>query len=102
MDLSFEGFDWDEGNAEKCRAHGVSIEEIERALIGQTLVIVHDTKHSKNEDRYIAVCRTVKHRDLFVGFTFRNVAGRKLLRPITTRYMHRKEVERYGQTHTTI
>jgi len=102
IDLSFEGFDWDEGNAEKCRAHGVSIEEIESALLQKALVIVRDAKHSKDEVRHVAICRTVNGRDLFVGLTFRIVAGRKLLRPITARYMHRKEVERYGQTHTTI
>ena len=102
MDTSFEGFDWDEGNAEKCRAHGVSIGEIENALISKALVIVRDAKHSKDEVRYIAVCRTVNGRDLFVGLTFRIVTGRKLLRPITARYMHRKEVERYGKAHTTV
>ena len=72
----FEGFDWDEGNAEKCRAHGVSIEEIESALISKTRVIVHDVKHSEDERRHVAIGRTVKGRDLFVGFTFRIVAGR--------------------------
>ncbi len=102
MNTAFEGFDWDEGNAEKCRAHGVSIEEIESALIGESLAIIPDTQHSKDEGRYIGVGRTVNGRDLFVVFTFRIVAGRKLLRPITARYMHRKEAKRYGQTRTNI
>jgi uncharacterized DUF497 family protein len=102
MDAFFEGFDWDEGNAEKCRAHGVSIEEIESALISNALAIVRDVKHSNVERRYVAIGRTVEGRDLFVGFTFRIGDGRKLLRPITARYMHRKEVERYEQTHPTI
>jgi uncharacterized DUF497 family protein len=102
MDLSFEGFDWDESNVEKCRAHGVSIGEIENALIRKALAIMPDAKHSKDEGRYFGVGRTVNGRDLFVVLTFRIVAGRKLLRPITARYMHKKEVERYGQTHTTI
>ena len=102
MEFSFEGFDWDEGNAEKCRAHGVSVEEIESVLIIKALVIVRDVKHSELERRYVAIGRTGKGRDLFVGFTFRIVTGRKFLRPITARYMHRKEVERYEQTHTPI
>jgi uncharacterized DUF497 family protein len=102
MDTLFEGFDWDEGNAKKCRRHGVSIKEIESGLISKALVIMPDVKHSKDEGRYIAVCQTVNGRNLFVVLTFRIVAGRKLLRPITARYMHRKEAERYGQTHTTI
>jgi len=102
MNAFFEGFNWDEGNAEKCRAHGVSLREIEGALISKALVIVRDVKHSKVERRYVAIGRTGKGRDLFVGFTFRIVAGRKFLRPITARYMHRKEVERYEQTRTPI
>jgi len=98
MNTSFEGFDRDATNTGKCRAHDVSIGEIESALISKALVIMPDTKHSKDEGRYIAVGRAVSGRDLFVVFTFRMVAGRKLLRPITARYMHRKEVELYGQT----
>ena len=102
MDILFEGFDWDEGNAEKCRRHGVSIAEIESALISKALVIVPDAQQSKDENRCIAVCRTVNGRDLLVGFTLRIVDSRKLLRPITARYMHRKEVEHYGQTRTAV
>jgi uncharacterized DUF497 family protein len=96
MDVSFEGFDWDDGNAEKCRAHGVSIEEIESAMISKALAIMPDAKHSKDEGRYFGVGRTANGRGLFVVLTFRIVAGRKLLRPITARYMHGKEVEHYG------
>ena len=102
MDALFEGFDWDAANIDKCRSHGVSIREIETALISKTLVVIPDTKHSKDEGRYFAVCRTVQGRDLFVGFTFRIIAGRKFVRPVTARYMHRKEVERYEQTQTEI
>jgi len=102
MDALFEGFDWDGANTDKCQSHGVSIREIEIALVSKTLVIMPDTKHSKDEGRYFAVCRTVQGRDLFVVFTFRMVAGRKLLRPITARYMHRKEVKRFEQTNSEI
>jgi uncharacterized DUF497 family protein len=102
MDTTFESFDWDAANTDKCQSHGVSIREIEIALVSETRVIMPDMKHSKDEDRYFAVCRTAQSRDLFVVFTFRMEAGRKLLRPITARYMHRKEVERYEQTHTEI
>ncbi|MAF84047.1 MAG: BrnT family toxin [Gammaproteobacteria bacterium] len=102
MDVLFEGFNWDAGNTDKCRSHGVSIREIESALVSNTLVVIPDTKHSKDEGRYFAVCRTAQGRDLFVGFTFRMIAGKKLLRPVTARYMHRKEVKRYEQTQTKI
>ncbi len=78
------------------------IREIENALASETLVVIPDTKHSKDEGRYFAVCQTAQGRNLFVGFTFRMIAGRKLLRPVTARYMHRKEVKRYEQTQTKI
>ncbi len=102
MDVSLEGFDWDEANTGKCQSHGVLIREIEKALASKTLVIMPDMKHSKDEGRYIAICQTAQGRDIFIVFTFRIVAGRKLLRPITARYMHRKEAERYGKTNTEI
>jgi uncharacterized DUF497 family protein len=102
MDASFEGFDWDEANSGKCQSHGVSIREIEYALVSKPIVIMPDMKHSKDEGRYIAVFQTVHGRNIFMVFTFRMITGRKLLRPITARYMHRKEVKRYEQTHTEI
>ncbi len=102
MNAFFEGFDWDEGNAEKCLEHGVSIEEIESTLISRALMIIPDTKHSQDEGRYLAIGRTMNGRDLFLVLTLRIVAGRKLMRPISARYMHRKEVGRYEQTRTPI
>ncbi len=32
---------------------------------------------------------------MFMGVTFRMVDGKRLIRPITARYMHAKEVKRY-------
>jgi uncharacterized protein len=34
MNEAVSGFDWDEGNREKCRKQGVSIAEIEALLSG--------------------------------------------------------------------
>jgi|GEM_PF-379551 uncharacterized protein len=93
VDALFEGFDWDAANTDKCQSHGVSIRKIEIAVVSKTLVIMPDTKHSKDEGRYFAVCQTVQGRDLLVVFTFRMVAGRKLLRPITARYMPKEKAE---------
>lgn len=33
---------------------------------------------------------------MFVGFTFREVGGKRLIRPVTARYMHAKEAQRYA------
>lgn len=35
MNLTVAGFDWDDGNREKCVAHGVSIAEIEGVFRGE-------------------------------------------------------------------
>lgn len=56
-----------------------------------------DLKHSTGEDRYIAVGRDENGRAMFVAFTFREWNGERLIRPVTARYMHRKEIEGYEE-----
>lgn len=96
MTLLAEGFDWDDGNREKCQKHGVSIAEIE-AVLGGTPLVAPDPTHSKLEDRLIAIGKTPEGRAMFVAFTFRMRDGRRLLRPVSARYMHAKEARRYEQ-----
>lgn len=88
------GFDWDDGNFEKCQKHGVSPQEIE-ALLMSAPRIAPDLKHSSEENRFIAVGRNHARRPLYVAFTFRRKAGRLLIRPVSARYMHEKEVKAY-------
>jgi len=63
--LSVNGFDWDGGNRAKCQKHGVSIAAIE-ALFRENPRIAPDPKHSREEDRLIAIGRTSAGRPLFV------------------------------------
>jgi uncharacterized DUF497 family protein len=95
MDVAADGFDWDDGNRDKCQKHGLSIAEIEHVVSHAETLIVHDGKNSDSEQRYIAVGRTPAGRFAFVAFTPRNRDGRNLLRPISARHMHRKEVVKY-------
>jgi uncharacterized DUF497 family protein len=88
------GFDWDTGNLEKCQKHGVSVAEIE-ALLRSDPGIAPDPDHSAQEDRFIAVGRNAAGRPLFVAFTFRMKDGQRLIRPVSARYMHKKEIEGY-------
>ena len=88
------GFDWDSGNLAKCTKHGVSVAEIERLFEGSPR-IAPDLKHSGVEDRRIAIGRTTVGRALFVAFAFRVVDGTLRIRPVSARYMHRKEAEAY-------
>ncbi len=91
------GFDWDEGNRDKCVKHGVSIEEIE-ALFKHEISIGPDVAHSKEETRFLGVGRTAKGRGLFIVFTIRMRGDKRYIRPISARYMHYKELERYEKT----
>jgi uncharacterized DUF497 family protein len=92
--MHFGGFDWDAGNRWKCQRHGVSLEEIETLFSGEVKV-APDVPHSAREQRYIAVGRNAVGRPLFVAFTLRTSNGRRLIRPISARYMHAKEIARY-------
>lgn len=46
------GFDWDDGNREKCQKHGVMIAEIESVFAG-TPAIGPDAAHSTGETRFL-------------------------------------------------
>ena len=50
MPETFDGFDWDTGNREKCRKHGVSIAAIEDLFAGP-IAILPDPQHSEREKR---------------------------------------------------
>jgi uncharacterized protein len=90
------GFDWDEGNSAKCW-NRVSQEEIEYLFHQKDVFITPDIRHSENEDRYLAIGVSCKGRHIFVAFTFRNQQKENLIRPISARYMHEKEVLSYEE-----
>ncbi len=94
INFAVAGFEWDAGNRVKCQKHGVSIAEIE-ALFRNAPRIAPDPKHSGEEDRMIAVGRTGAGRPVFVAFTIRMRNRRRLIRPVTARYMHAKEIAAY-------
>jgi uncharacterized DUF497 family protein len=100
MTLRVSGFDWDEGNREKCQQHGVSIAEIED-LFTQSPRIAPDPRHSGDEDRLIAVGRTKAGRPVFMAFTIRTKSRRRLIRPVTARYMHAQEIAAYEKESAT-
>jgi uncharacterized DUF497 family protein len=94
---AFAGFDWDEGNRDKCRKHGVSIAEIESLFEGSPAFAI-DATHSGDEERLRAVGQVASGKFVFVVFTIRMRSGQPRIRPISARYMHRKEVRRYEET----
>jgi uncharacterized DUF497 family protein len=88
------GFDWDAANRLKCQKHGLSVEDVE-AVFGDEFHVTPDTAHSRAETRFIAVGRGDGVRPIFVAFTLRRREGKAMIRPISARYMHRKEIARY-------
>jgi uncharacterized protein len=92
----FDGFDWDAGNLDKCLLHGMTVDEIESLFAGTPLV-GPDPYDPDIEMRWRAIGRTAADRVAFVVFTRREVDGKALLRPISARYMHAKEVQKYEQ-----
>ena len=95
------GFDWDRGNLEKCQKDSVEIAEIESAF-SQTMAVFPDPTHSKGEERFIGIGKTNKDRNLFIAFTLRNHSDEVLIRPISARYMHQKEIDHYEKEITKI
>lgn len=95
--MDFSGFDWDGGNHAKCQKHGVPIVVIERMFLAGVTVFP-DPTHSQTEERYLAIGESEEGRGVFVAFTLRRRDGAFFIRPISARYMHKKEAEHYAQT----
>lgn len=90
--MKIAGFDWDKGNIGHCQKHGLSPEEIEDVFENSPAVFPDPFP---DERRYRAIGKTDKGRFAYVVFMFREVDGKTYLRPISARYMHRKEVDNY-------
>ena len=94
MSVNVAGFDWDDGNLEKCQKHGVSVADIE-SLFQWPIAVFPDHTHSKGEERFKAIGKNDKGRHILIVFTLRRRKDETLIRPISARYMHRKEIARY-------
>lgn len=97
----FSGFEWDEGNRTKCQKHGVSLPEIEGLFLDGELHVAPDVAHSTQESRFLAIGRAGS-RHVFLAFTIRERGGKRFIRPISARYIHRKEIESYEKAHPTV
>ncbi len=90
------GFDWDAGNREKCRKHGVSLAAVE-TLFHRPIALYRDAAHSRDEERFKAIGKTDAGRSVVIVFTLRQRAGESFVRPISARYMHAKEIANYEE-----
>lgn len=92
--MKFDGFDWDDGNAAKCEKHGVTLDEIEELLSGP-FGLQPDLAHSTDETRFRAIGAIESGRWIFCVITLRQMGSWTLLRPISARFMHAREVAYY-------
>ncbi|HYU11069.1 MAG TPA: BrnT family toxin [Stellaceae bacterium] len=90
------GFDWDRANRDKCQKHGVSIDAIEAAF-RKPIAVVPDPAHSGVEERFKAIGVTDEGRHILIVFALRIREGETFIRPISARYMHRREVRYYEE-----
>ncbi len=89
-----EGFQWDPGNSNKnFYKHKVSNAECEQVFFNQPIIVLDDTKHSEDENRWYLLGRTDQDRFLFVVFTIRE----NFIRVISARDMNKKEREIYNE-----
>lgn len=92
--MEVAAFDRDDGNRSKCQKHGVSPAAIE-AIFRKPIAVLPDPAHSKSEERFMAIGKSQEGRGIFVMFTLRTRRRKTLIRPISARYMHKKEMDHY-------
>jgi len=99
LGVKIVGVEWDDGNWPKCGKHGVGQDEVEYALRHMKFCI-----HQENtkETRFRTASRIPNGRAVFIVYTHRERDGKIYLRPISTRYMHGKEVAQYEQIEETM
>lgn len=86
------GFDWDEGNINKNKEkHNVEYRECEEIFSNKPLVFIEDKLHSQTENRWGALGKTNKGRQLSVYFTIR----KDKIRVISARDQSKKDRSAY-------
>ena len=84
-------FQWDSGNIDKNKKHGVEDKDAEEVFFDKKRFIFKDKLHSQKEERFRIIGKTKHGKLLFVAFTIR---GRKI-RIISARNINKKEVYLY-------
>ena len=92
--IEFTSIEVDSGNRAKLKKHGVSLDDI-AFCFSHSVLVLKDDKHSDIEERSLAVGEDKKSRAILIVFTVREKEKEVLLRPISARYMHKKERDNY-------
>ena len=93
IELSFE---WDPGKAaSNAGKHGVTFEEAKTVFHDEYALLIDDPDHSKSEDRFILMGRSLRGRVLVVVHCFRQ--GGKVIRLISARLAGKQERKTYEE-----
>ncbi len=85
-------FEWDKGNVDKnFKKHEIANEEAESVFFDEKSLLADDLKHSKSEDRFQIVGKSMMDRLLTIFFTIR----KNKIRIISVRRVNRKEINLY-------
>lgn len=87
-------FEWDKGNSDKPKKHGLTLEETEEVFFDEFKVIFADWGHSKNEQRITLLGKTKKGKLLNITYTIR----KNKIRVITARSINKKETKLYEES----
>ncbi len=87
-------FEWDSRKAElNLRKHGISFNEAQTVFSDDLNATVYDTDHSKDEDRYITIGWSNRHKLLIVSYTERD----NHIRIISARELTKAEQKYYEE-----
>ena len=71
------------------------------ALFEKGPAVYPDPAHSQSEERMLAIGQSGTGRYVLVAFTLRRRGRDTLIRPISARYMHKREVDHYERQRQT-
>ena len=94
IDLKPIRFNWDGANLGHTAKHGVTPDEIEH-LFRNDPMVYPDPYPASLETRWRAIGKNQHGRFVFVVFRIVGHEDVLVVRPISARYMHKKEIEAY-------
>ena len=91
-------FEWDkEKERTNIQKHGVSFEQASYVFADPFALDIYDQEHSKNEDRWILLGKSLNEIILVVVHTFRNNEDTEFVRIISARKATKKEKQTYQE-----
>lgn len=89
-------FAWNKNKATaNVKKHGVSFEEAKTVFSDEQALIIHDSEHSEQEDRFILLGMSYRTRILLVCHSYKEIKG--IIRIISARVASKKEQDQYWE-----